>query len=59
MRRALRGAPVAAVLSEEIALPEILNSEAPLCVAIDPLDDRPTWKIISPLAPSFDPSSGK
>ena len=38
MRRALRGAPVAAVLSEEIALPEILNSEAPLCVAIDPLD---------------------
>ena len=38
MRGALRGAPVAAVLSEEIALPEILNSEAPLCVAIDPLD---------------------
>ena len=38
MRRALRGAPVAAVLSEEIALPETLNSEAPLCVAIDPLD---------------------
>jgi fructose-1,6-bisphosphatase I len=38
MRRALRGAPVAAVLSEEAALPEILNPDAPLCVAIDPLD---------------------
>lgn len=38
MRRALRGAPVAAVLSEELALPEALNPEAPLCVAIDPLD---------------------
>jgi fructose-1,6-bisphosphatase I len=38
MRRALRGAPVAAVLSEESALPETLNLEAPLCVAIDPLD---------------------
>jgi fructose-1,6-bisphosphatase I len=38
MRRALRHAPVAAVLSEEVALPEILNSDAPLCVAIDPLD---------------------
>ena len=38
MRRALRGAPVAAVLSEEVALPEILNPDAPLCVAIDPLD---------------------
>ncbi len=38
MRRALRGAPVAAVLSEEAALPETLNPEAPLCVAIDPLD---------------------
>jgi fructose-1,6-bisphosphatase I len=38
MRRALRDAPVAAILSEEVALPEILNAEAPLCVAIDPLD---------------------
>jgi len=38
MRRALQNAPVAAVLSEEAALPEILNAEAPLCVAIDPLD---------------------
>jgi fructose-1,6-bisphosphatase I len=38
MRRALRGAPVAAILSEEVALPEILNADAPLCVAVDPLD---------------------
>jgi fructose-1,6-bisphosphatase I len=38
MRRALRNAPVAAVLSEEVALPETLNPDAPLCVAIDPLD---------------------
>jgi fructose-1,6-bisphosphatase I len=38
MRTALRNAPVAAVLSEEVALPETLNPEAPLCVAIDPLD---------------------
>jgi fructose-1,6-bisphosphatase I len=38
MRRALRRAPVAAVLSEEAALPETLDPEAPLCVAIDPLD---------------------
>ena len=38
MRRALQGVPVAAVLSEEAALPETLNAEAPLCVAIDPLD---------------------
>jgi len=38
MRRALRQAPVAAVLSEEVALPETLNPDAPLCVAIDPLD---------------------
>jgi fructose-1,6-bisphosphatase I len=38
MRRALRHAPVAAVLSEEVALPETLNPDAPLCVAIDPLD---------------------
>jgi fructose-1,6-bisphosphatase I len=38
MRRALQGAPVAAILSEEAALPETLNAEAPLCVAIDPLD---------------------
>jgi fructose-1,6-bisphosphatase I len=38
MRLALWDAPVAAVLSEESALPETLNPEAPLCVAIDPLD---------------------
>jgi fructose-1,6-bisphosphatase I len=38
VRRALRGAPVAAVLSEESPLPETLNPDAPLCVAIDPLD---------------------
>jgi fructose-1,6-bisphosphatase I len=38
MRRALRHAPVAAILSEEAALPQTLNAEAPLCVAIDPLD---------------------
>jgi fructose-1,6-bisphosphatase I len=38
MREALRGAPVAAVLSEEGELPETLDDNAPLCVAIDPLD---------------------
>lgn len=38
MRRALRATPVMAVLSEELELPEILDAEAPLCVAIDPLD---------------------
>jgi fructose-1,6-bisphosphatase I len=38
MRRALRGAPVAAVLSEDAALPETFKPGAPLCVAIDPLD---------------------
>ncbi|WP_375412346.1 class 1 fructose-bisphosphatase [uncultured Bradyrhizobium sp.] len=38
MRLALADAPVAAVLSEEAALPETLNPQAPLCVAIDPLD---------------------
>jgi fructose-1,6-bisphosphatase I len=38
MRSALRDAPVAAILSEEVALPQTLNPEAPLCVAIDPLD---------------------
>ena len=38
MRHALRGAPVAAILSEEAELPEILDPAAPLCVAIDPLD---------------------
>jgi fructose-1,6-bisphosphatase I len=37
-RRALRHAPVAAILSEEAAFPETLNARAPLCVAIDPLD---------------------
>lgn len=35
---ALRAAPVAAVLSEESALPVALTDDAPLCVAIDPLD---------------------
>ena len=38
MRTALRTAPVAAVLSEEGALPETLDPDAPFCVAIDPLD---------------------
>jgi fructose-1,6-bisphosphatase I len=38
MRAALRSAPVAAVLSEESELPEELDRDAPLCVAIDPLD---------------------
>ncbi len=38
MRNALRDAPVAAVLSEEGTVPETLDPEAPLCVAIDPLD---------------------
>lgn len=38
MRAALRAAPVAAVLSEEAELPEELDRDAPLCVAIDPLD---------------------
>ncbi|HMM89155.1 MAG TPA: class 1 fructose-bisphosphatase [Bradyrhizobium sp.] len=35
---ALRNAPVAAVLSEEGDLPVALTNDAPLCVAIDPLD---------------------
>ena len=38
IRRALRGTPVAAVLSEEAELPETLRPAAPFCVAIDPLD---------------------
>jgi fructose-1,6-bisphosphatase I len=38
MRQALRACPVAAILSEELALPEFLDPKAPLCVAIDPLD---------------------
>jgi fructose-1,6-bisphosphatase I len=38
MRSALKRTPVAAVLSEEVPLPETLDPEAPLCVAIDPLD---------------------
>lgn len=38
MRRALRTCPVAAILSEELAVPELLDAKAPLCVAIDPLD---------------------
>jgi fructose-1,6-bisphosphatase I len=35
---ALRNAPVAAIVSEETELPEILDPAAPFCVAIDPLD---------------------
>ena len=35
---ALADAPVAAIVSEETELPEILDPEAELCVAIDPLD---------------------
>lgn len=38
MLTALSRAPVAAVLSEEAALPVTLDPKAPLCVAIDPLD---------------------
>jgi fructose-1,6-bisphosphatase I len=38
MCSALRNASVAAIVSEETELPEILDSEAGLCVAIDPLD---------------------
>lgn len=38
MCTALRKAPVAAVVSEETELPEILDRNAELCVAIDPLD---------------------
>jgi fructose-1,6-bisphosphatase I len=38
MREALLRAPVAGVVSEEAELPEVLNPDAPLCVAIDPLD---------------------
>lgn len=38
MGEALRSVPVAAVLSEEAELPETLNPDAPICVAIDPLD---------------------
>ena len=38
MRAALQAAPVAAVLSEEAELPEEFDRDAPLCVAIDPLD---------------------
>jgi len=38
MREALLKAPVAGVVSEEAELPEVLNPDAPLCVAIDPLD---------------------
>src|SRR5258708_31691581 len=38
MRRALRTCPVGAILSEELALPGLLDPKAPLCVAIDPLD---------------------
>lgn len=38
MRRALLKTPVAAILSEESELPEVLDENALLCVAIDPLD---------------------
>jgi fructose-1,6-bisphosphatase I len=38
MRRALRIAAVAGILSEESELPEVLDAKAPLCIAIDPLD---------------------
>jgi fructose-1,6-bisphosphatase I len=38
MCSALRNAGVAAIVSEETELPDILDSEAGLCVAIDPLD---------------------
>ncbi len=38
MMRALRGTPVAALLSEEQPLPLAFDAGAPLCVAIDPLD---------------------
>ncbi|MGJ4942144.1 class 1 fructose-bisphosphatase [Bradyrhizobium sp. HKCCYLS1011] len=38
MREALRQAPVAGILSEEVDLPETVDALAPLCVAIDPLD---------------------
>jgi fructose-1,6-bisphosphatase I len=38
MCAALRDAPVAALVSEEIELPDILDADQELCVAIDPLD---------------------
>ena len=38
MRHALRGLPVAAILSEEAELPDVIDAGGPLCVAIDPLD---------------------
>src|ERR1700751_5601074 len=38
MGAALREAPVAAGVSEESELPDILDADAPFCVAIDPLD---------------------
>lgn len=38
MRDALRGAPVAGILSEESSAPELHDARAPFCVAIDPLD---------------------
>ena len=38
MCAALRKGPVAAIVSEETELPEIVDSGAELCVAIDPLD---------------------
>src|SRR3954467_1739337 len=38
MRDALLKAPVAGMVSEEAELPEVLDPNAPVCVAIDPLD---------------------
>jgi len=38
MCNALRDAPVAAIVSEETELPEILDARAGLCIALDPLD---------------------
>ncbi len=38
MRRALAETPIAAILSEEHAMPEYFDPEGQLCVAIDPLD---------------------
>jgi fructose-1,6-bisphosphatase I len=38
MREALLKAPVAGIVSEEAECPEVLDPNAPVCVAIDPLD---------------------
>jgi fructose-1,6-bisphosphatase I len=39
IRTALTSLPIAALASEEAALPEFMNPAAPISVAIDPLDD--------------------